>query len=131
MRKAAVAFTKEQIRALKRVAFEQKLKGADILDEFTDDQMVESFNGAGSCAAPEWQRWALTKILESKLPAILIHDIAYRKGGTDKDFARVNEELRSNILKLDNGHESAWWRFVADKAKEYSDKNGRPGWGRA
>ena len=130
MLKMSVRFSKDQIRNLKRIALEKKLKGADILNEFTDDQMVESFNGAGSSAAPEWQRWVLTKILEKKLPAVLIHDMAYRKGGTDKDFKRVNEELKDNILAMDEGGKSRWWRFVADEAKEYSDRNGLPGWGK-
>ena len=129
MEKDAVRFTPEQIRALKRIAVEKKLKGYEVLNQYTDDQMVESFNGAGSSAAPEWQRWVLTKILQKKLPAILIHDIAYRKGGSDSDFKRVNEELKDNILSLDDGKSSAWWRFVADKAKEYSDTSGKPGWG--
>lgn len=130
MEKDAVRFTKEQIHALKRIANEQKLKGADVLDKYTDDEIIESFNGAGSCAAPEWQRKLLTKILEKKLPAVLIHDILYRQGGTDEDFARVNQELRDNIVKLDDDYGSWWWNFVGDAAKKYSDKNGRPGWGK-
>lgn len=129
MDKRAVSFTKEQVNALKRLAKEKKLKGADILDEFTDDQMVESFNGAGSSASPEWQRWMLTKILEKKLPSILIHDMKFRKGGTDEDFRRANEELRDNIINSDGDKDSRWWRFVADSAKRYTDRNGRPGWG--
>ena len=67
MEKDAVRFTPEQIRALKRIAVEKKLKGYEVLNQYTDDQMVESFNGAGSSAAPEWQRWVLTKILQKKL----------------------------------------------------------------
>ncbi len=129
MTKSAVKFTADQIRNLKRMANEKKLKGADVLDQYTDDQMIESFNGAGSSSAPEWERWILTKILQKKLPAILIHDMQFRKGGTDEDFKRVNEELRDNILAMDEGSKSKWWNFVADKAKEYSDENGRPGWG--
>lgn len=131
MYKSAVKFTKEQVVALKRLAQEKKLKGAGILNEFTPEQMVESFNGAGSSATPEWQRWLLTKILEKKLPSILIHDMAFRKGGTDEDFKRVNDELEENIRSSDDDSNSTWWQFVARKAKEYSNENGRPGWGMA
>ena len=130
MIKEAVKFSKEEIMILKDIAKRNKLKGADVLDGFSEDQIAESFNGAGSSAEPEWKRWVLTKILHKKLPAIMIHDMAYRKGGTDKDFKRVNEELKDNILTLDHGSDSSWWRFVADKAKEYSDKRGKPGWGK-
>lgn len=127
--KSAVKFTKEQVRALKRIALEKKLKGADVLNDYTDDEMVESFNGAGSSAAPEWQRRILTMILKKKLPAILIHDMAYRKGGSEEDFRRVNDELEENISNMDDEGKSRWWNFVGRRAKEYSDKNGRPGWG--
>lgn len=130
MEKDAVKFTKDQVRALKRIALEKKLKGAEILNDYTDDEMVESFNGAGSSAAPEWQRWILTKILQKKLPAILIHDMAYRKGGTDEDFKMVNQDLEDNISSMDDDRKSTWWNFVGRKAKEYSEENGRPGWGK-
>lgn len=129
MTKSAVRFTKDQIRSLKRIAFEKKLKGAEILNEFTDDQIAESFNGAGSIAEPEWKRWALTKILKSRLPAVMIHDMKYRKGGTDKDFAKANEELRDNILSMGDP-KSSWWNYVARKAKEYTDEDGKAGWGK-
>lgn len=129
MYKSAVKFTKDEVIALKQIAKEQKLKGASILDEFTPDQMIESFNGAGSSASPEWQRWILTKILKKKLPTLLIHDMAYRKGGNDEDFKRVNDELEENIRSSDNDTDSAWWNFVARKAKEYSNEKGLPGWG--
>ena len=129
MIKSAVKFTIPQIQAIKRIAMEKKLKGADILSEYTDEQIAESFNGAGSSAAPEWQRWVLTKILQKKLPAVMIHDMKFRKGGTDSDFRKANEELRENIISSDGDDKSWWWNFVADKAKEYSDINGKPGWG--
>lgn len=129
MTKSAVKFSIGQIQALKRIAQEKKLKGADVLNEYTDEQIAESFNGAGSSAAPEWQRWVLTKILQKKLPAVMIHDMTFRKGGTDADFRKANEDLRDNIRSSDGDDGSMWWNFVADKAKEYSDLNGRPGWG--
>ena len=107
MEKKAVRFTKEEINVLKRIAKEQKLKGADILDKYTDDEIISSFNGAGNSAAPEWERYILTKLLKKKLPAVLIHDMMYRQGGTDEDFKRVNDELRDNILALDGDSKSA------------------------
>ena len=129
MTKSAVKFSIGQIQALKRIAKEKKLKGADVLNEYTDEQIAESFNGAGSSAAPEWQRWVLTKILQKKLPAVMIHDMTFRKGGTDADFRKANEDLMDNIRSSDGDEKSIWWNFVADKAKEYSDRYGRPGWG--
>lgn len=129
MTKSAVKFTIPQIQALKRIAMEKKLKGADILSKYTDEQIAESFNGAGSSASPKWQRWVLTKILQKKLPAVMIHDMKFRKGGTEADFRKANEELRENIRSSDGDDKSWWWNFVADKAKEYSDSKGRPGWG--
>lgn len=129
MIKSAVRFTKEQVRELKRIAKEKRLKGVDVLDKYTEDDMVESFNGAGSSAAPEWQRWILTKILKKKLPSILIHDMTFRKGGTDSDFHKANSDLMDNIISSDGDQNSKWWKFVGKKAKEYSEKNGRPGWG--
>jgi len=129
MTKIAVKFSADRIRALRAIAKEKKLKGHEVLDEFTDDDIMQSFNGAGSSAAPEWQRWLLTKILDKKLPAVMIHDMQYRKGGTDEDFHRANEELRDNIKTMDDEGKSKWWNFVADKAYDYSEKNGRPGWG--
>lgn len=130
MEKTAVKFTKEQIKAIKDRAKKLKLKGVEVLDEYTDDEIAESFNGAGSSAAPEWQRWFLTKLLQKKLPAVMIHDMAYRKGGTDEDFARVNKELEENIANSDGDKKSTWWNFVGRKAREYSAANGRPGWGK-
>ena len=129
MTKIAVKFSADRIRALRAIAKDKKLKGREVLDEFTDDDIMQSFNGAGSSAAPEWQRWLLTKILDKKLPAVMIHDMQYRKGGTDEDFHRANEELRDNIKNMDDEGKSKWWNFVADKAHDYSEKNGRPGWG--
>ena len=129
MTKSAAKFSIGQIQALKRIAKEKKLKGADVLNEYTDEQIAESFNGAGSSAAPEWQRWVLTKILQKKLPAVMIHDMTFRKGGTDADFRKANEDLMDNIRSSDGDEKSIWWNFVADKAKEYSDRYGRPGWG--
>ena len=90
--------------------------------------MAREFNGAGGVKTPEWQRWTLTQILKKKLPAILIHDIEYLKGGKEKDFLRSNDNLRDNILALDNDDKSKWWQFVAGKAKEWTDEYGRPGW---
>ena len=124
-------FTLDEIRKIKEEAIKKKLKGAAILNEFTDDQMIESFNGAGSSADPEWQRWLLTNILKKKLPAILVHDMTFRKGGTDADFHRANEELMENIISSDGDKDSSWWNFVGRKAKEYCDQRGRPGWGTA
>ena len=128
MEKDAVKFTVNQVRALKRIAQEKKLNGADVLNEYTDEQMAQAFNGAGGAKTPEWQRWTLTQILKKKLPAILIHDIEYLKGGKEKDFLRSNDNLRDNILALDNDDKSKWWQFVAGKAKEWTDEYGRPGW---
>lgn len=128
MQKIAVSFTVDQVRALKRIAQAKKLRGSKILDEYTDDEMQQAFNGAGGKDTPEWQRWTLTKILEKKLPAILIHDIAYLKGGNEKDFKRVNDDLAANILAMDDGAKSRWWRYVASKAKEYTDEYGRANW---
>ena len=128
MEKDAVKFTVNQVRALKRIAQEKKLKGADVLNEYTDEQMAQAFNGAGGVKTPEWQRWTLTQILKKKLPAILIHDIEYLKGGKEKDFLRSNDNLRDNILALDNDDKSKWWQFVARKAKEWTNEYGRPGW---
>ena len=128
MEKDAVKFTVNQVRALKRIAQEKKLKGSDVLNEYTDEQMAQEFNGAGGVKTPEWQRLTLTQILKKKLPAILIHDIEYLKGGKEKDFLRSNDNLRDNILALDNDDKSKWWKFVAGKAKEWTDEYGRPGW---
>lgn len=128
--KDAVKFTKEQVRELRRIALEKKLKGAEILNGFTEDEMVESFNGAGGSADSELKRWILTKILNRKLPAVLIHDMAYRKGGSDEDFARANRELGENISMMDDAGKSSWWNFVGRKAREYTDEKGRPGWGK-
>ena len=131
MEKDAVEFTIDQVRALKRIAQEKKLKGADVLNEYTDEQMSSAFNGAGGVETPEWQRWTLTQILKKKLPAILIHDIDYLKGGNKKDFLLANDNLRDNILALDNEDKSKWWKFVARKAKKWTDEYGRPGWNEA
>ena len=43
--------------------------------------------------------------------------------------SKANEKLRDNIRGSDGDDKSWWWNFVADKAKEYSDSNVRPGWG--
>ena len=128
MEKDAVKFTVDQVRALKRIAQEKKLKGADVLNEYTDEQMAQEFNGAGGVETPEWQRWMLTQILKKKMPAVLIHDIEYLKGGKEKDFLRTNDNLRDNILAMDNDEGSKWWQFAARKAKELTDEYGRPGW---
>ena len=137
MKKEAMRFTKDQVRELKRIALEKKLKGADVLNEFSDDQMVESFNGVGNSTTPEWQKWILTKILEKRLPAILIHDMAYRKGGSSNDFKRVNKELGENIAAMDReknpswyDFSNTWWDFAGRKAREYTDREGRAGWGK-
>ena len=54
MEKDAAKFTVDQVRALKRIAQEKKLKGADVLNEYTDEQMAQEFNGAGGVETPEW-----------------------------------------------------------------------------
>ena len=131
MEKDAVKFTVDQVLALKRIAQENKLKGADVLNEYTGEQMARTFNGAGGVDTPEWQRWILTQILKKKLPAVLIHDIEYLKGGKEKDFLRANDNLRDNILAMDIDEGSKWWQFAASKAKELTDEYGRPGWNAA
>lgn len=125
-----VSFTPDQVRKIKAEAIKKKLKGADILNEFTDDQIIESFNGAGSSSAPEWERWFLTKILRKKLPAILVHDMTFRKGGTDDDFHRANDELMENIISTDGDERSIWWNLIGRMARWYSELRGRPSWGK-
>ena len=138
MEKMSVHFSEEKIRWLKDIAMAKKLKGADILDEYTPSEISESFNGAGSSADSETNRRIMTFLMKKVLPAVMIHDMAYRKGGSKRDFARVNQELKDNIIALtvNDGDRhgrihDAWWNFVARKAKEYSDEKGAPGWGKA
>lgn len=136
MEKIAVHFSEDRIKYLKSIAKGKKLKGAELLDEFTPSEISESFNGAGASSDSETNRRIMTFMMKRVLPAVMIHDMAYRKGGSKEDFSRVNQELKDNILALTvndgNKHwkiHDAWWNFVARKAKEYSDENGLPGWG--
>lgn len=59
--------------------------------------LLLSFNGAGAEWMPKKMRKSLTKISESLLPAIFIHDTDYGFGdGTYADFQEANARLERN-----------------------------------
>lgn len=137
MTKSAVKFTKEQVEALKRIARDAELEGRDVLDQFSDDEIVQSFNGTGASSLPEWERYILTKLTGRKLPAVMIHDMQYRRGGSEEERRKTNRQLARNFLKL---HEydvskgrvsiAPWWRWASRKAVEVTDRDeAKSGWG--
>lgn len=139
MEKVALHFSKEEIKALERIARSANLEGLDVLDQYTDDEKIESFNGTGGASMPEWKRYILTKLTGRKLPAILIHDMQYRRGGTEAERKETNSQLERNMMKLHaydltSGNYSPewWWRYASRKAKEVTDSDeAKAGWGKA
>lgn len=130
-------FTRKEIHALERIARDADLEGVDVFDDFTDDEKLQSFNGTGGTNTPEWERWLLTKLTGDKLAAVYIHDLQYRRGGTEEDRLNTNRQLSRNFLKLhkyDSDHGrfsfSPWWNWASRKTIEATDSDeAKGGWG--
>ena len=111
-----------------------KLIGNEIFDEFSHDELVEQYNGVGPDRFPGIVRNLLSYLISPALPAVIIHDLKYYKGGNFDDFRRSNLELKKNarILakKKYKWYHIGRWRLwaVARLLQKFTDKYGLAGW---
>lgn len=88
-----------QVKELISKARDYKLDNVEIIDRFTLTEVQKIYNGVGPDSFPDELRDALSNVNIECLPAVLIHDLEYYKGGTKEDFSKSNKRLKENMRK--------------------------------
>lgn len=113
--------TLQHIQTLWTIALTVGLHGVELLGEFTSDEIVSVYNGAGPDCVGGQARAVATRYLALFEPAILIHDLRYSKceGGMD-GFQSANLEFLTNCLMLaDDKYPWYHWRRYRARAAAY------------
>ena len=116
------------------VATQNNLRGRDILNEFTIEEIQHIYNGLGPDRFPDWLRELITAANGLFEPAAMIHDLRYHIGGTKADFTAANDEFRENCYTLVDAA-YAWYDprryiclFRAWRYAGYCEKSGWKGY---
>lgn len=122
-------------RELKDDAIRLGLDGIEIFNEFTDEEIEKAFNYIGPDRFPEKLRLALSYLHRVVLPAVLIHDLDYTKGGTKTEFHQANKRLKKNMKKCvrANRKDYTWVGYQFAKVRIWAayrlcEKYGYEGW---
>lgn len=89
-------FTIAEIHDLRLEARELRLKGREILKQYSDEELQKIFNGIGPDRFPAPIRAALDVLHPALVVVAFIHDIRYYEGGKRSDFYAANTEFREN-----------------------------------
>ena len=90
----------KKLQELIDIAEELELDGREILDRFTETELLGIYNGLGPDRFPDWLREFITSLNSIFEPAALIHDVDFHLGGTKEDFDIANERFRENCYKI-------------------------------
>ena len=96
-----------------------------------DAYVLSGYNGFGPDRWEPGRRAMLSKRFSEFLPAVLVHDIDYARGGSQKDRILADDRLRRNLKRLIDSHkwyDRAWQRPLLDPVMLIVDKQGKPGW---
>ena len=86
---------------LRTIAGQLRLKGADLLEKCTDEELARICNGIGPAWFPKALRDFITKLSPTLRWATDLHDLMYYFGdGTQEDFTRANNALAENGATL-------------------------------
>ena len=123
-----------QIQDLRETAERIELDGREILDRFSEEELLCIYNGIGPDRFPDWLRAIVTEANGLFEPAALIHDVRYYIGGDREDFTCANDEFRENCYKLVEA-KYAWsdprrykWYFRAWRYAGYCEEFGWEGY---
>ena len=107
-------YSLKEIRRLIDLANRFELVGREIINEYSIDQIQKVYNGIGPDRFSEKFRKFLTNMNHDPLPAVLIHDLQFDKGGSKERFYEVNDELHKNLVILSSCLYSKWnpWRYI-------------------
>lgn len=121
------------VQELFKLAVFAGLDGTDFIDDFSDEELAESYNGIGPEFLPPTVRAKVTAHLALFEPAALIHDLRNEySDGTRRSFNYANYEFLENCRKLADG-KYAWYNprryFARHVAKLlYRFVSGDGGW---
>ena len=105
-----------------------------LFDKYPMEKILEVYNGVGPDRFPSWFRDMLSEINSIILPAVLIHDLDYDKGGNWDDFKKANERLGTNAIQcVKEKYGTCSWKYWFYLAKihifvKLCNKYGKPGW---
>ena len=85
---------------LKIYHISETLEGAEILENFSLNEIDTIYNGIGSDEFPDWLRELVTISAGLFEPAALIHDLDYYIGGDWEKFKVDNDRFERNCKKL-------------------------------
>ena len=102
--------TLNEIKRLRAICEECELEGREILANYTDEELVDLFNGIGPEAFPAWLRTALDALHPSLAPVAMIHDVEWSESdGRRETFEASNARFRRNGCKVASAS-FGWWR---------------------
>ena len=90
-------YTLEEIKSLRQKCFDLKLKGREILENFSDEELQIHCNGIGPEAFPAWARKIISGLHAVLEPAAFIHDAEWSQKECSKEhFTQSNRRFREN-----------------------------------
>lgn len=103
-----------EIYVLREKCTEYQLRGREILDRFTLEELAKEYNGAGPDSWLPEARDILTGAMALFKPAVLIHDIQFAQSdGTDEGFAETVGIWCANTKKIMAAEYPLWtWRLL-------------------
>ena len=124
----------QKLQELIETAERLKLYGREILDRYSETELLCIYNGLGPDRFPDWLRAIITEASDLFEPAALIHDVRYHEGGSYEDFTLANSEFRENCYTLVADRYSWYnprryrWYFRAWRYAEYCQEFGWEGY---
>ena len=110
------------------------LIGHEIMEQFSDEMIRETY---ADLLSPKQQKDIyniINSLPDAFLPALLIHRLQYKIGGTVDEFDSANNSLQKNLKKLISKNYSLWnpmyWIYSkkASKLKSLFSKHGKSKW---
>lgn len=106
------------------------LISSDIMSGFSDEQIRKTYNEIFSPKQPKQIFDIINNMPNAFLPALLIHRLQFKIGGSTEDFLAANNTLKDNLLILVKKNYSIWnpfywiYRRQASKLKSAFDSKG-------
>ena len=122
---------------LKASAKKLGLRHVSVLDRYSDEVIIDQYNGVGPDRWSRQLRWFVTYLLKDVLEAVLVHDMDYHQGGDKQAYHDANSTLSYNIRTIAKA-KYRWWRprrwFLCRLSwfiGEWTDEFGWEGWNKA
>ena len=110
------------------------LLNSEIMGKFSDNEIRQAYPEIFSSKQPKKIYDIVNNLPNVFLPALLIHRLQYKKGGTQDDFLKANKDLKSNLVTITKKNYSIWnpfywiYKHQAGKLKSAFDSNGQNLW---